>query len=123
MAKHIQAYFTEKNDAESAATSLKALGAAQVQTDRSAVFEHFTDDARSILPMVPQNQGAFVGAPYSQQPSAVLFAGFDDARDVRSKDVDADVSGAGQPMLMAVIEDGLYDKAVGIVKQHGGRVE
>jgi hypothetical protein len=124
MSKHIQAYFTEKNDAESAATSLKALGASQVQTDRSAVFEHFTDDMTSILPMVPANQGAMIGAPYSSQPSAVLFGGFAAVNDSSTEMVvDADVTGAGEPMLSAVIEDTKYDQAVDIVKQHGGRVD
>jgi hypothetical protein len=124
MSKHIQAYFTEKNDAEAAATSLKALGATQVQTDRSAVFEHVTDGMRSVLPMVPASQGAMIGTPYSGQPTAVLLGGLTAVSDASTEiGVDADVNGAGEPMLSAVVEDGLHDEAVDIVKRHGGRVD
>jgi len=124
MAKHLQAYFREKDDAESAAASLVALGATQVQTDRSAVAAGPTaDDATDVVAMVPQLHNTMLGAPYPFQPTAVLFGGFGPGGETRTENVDADVTGAGVPMLTAVVEDALYEQAVGIVKRNGGTVD
>ncbi|WP_199624720.1 hypothetical protein [Paenibacillus alkalitolerans] len=119
--KHIQAYFKEWNDAEGAATDLQALGAAHIMTDRTNVFEHFIDDPTSLLPMVPQLSGQFISVPSPLQPSGVLLGGLDAAEGEAPEDADA--AGVGTPVLSAIIETNLYDKAMDIVKKYGGTTD
>lgn len=122
MTRHIQAYFSEMNDAQSAATSLQALGAGQVQTDRSTAFEPSRDEASAVLPIVPQVQGAY-GAPFTPQTGALMFTAFDDEGAQRMGDGDADATDAGEPVLTAVVDEALYEKAIDIITKHGGRVD
>lgn len=99
---HIQAYFSEQDDAESAAISLKALGATQVETGQ-------TEGRDEEAPL-----SSLLGFSYMGQSGAVLF-GAGELGDRESRE-------EGMPMLTAVVPDDLYQDAVKVVRRHGGYV-
>jgi len=123
MVKHIQAYFEEEDDAEAAATDLRALGAIEVTSDRTAddTVGRFPEQTAAVIPMIPQNQGSMVGASYNGQPNNVLIAGLVGGGDLLPGDRDG--GAGGQPVVTAVIEERLYEKAVDAVKRRGGKVD
>jgi hypothetical protein len=97
---HIQAYFSDNDAAESAAISLKALGATQIETGHAEAGD---DDGLSS-PLYP--------FPFFGQSGTVLL-GAGEWAEPREE---------GIPVLSAVVADDLYEEAVKIVKHHGGHV-
>ncbi len=123
MVKHIQAYFDSEDEAEAAAIDLRALGATEVTADRTAgdMDGRFPTESAAILPMVPQNQGSLIGASYGGQPNNVLFAGLFANRDFLPNNGNRE--DRGRPVVTAVVEDSLYEKAVDALKRSGAKVE
>ncbi|WP_309123348.1 hypothetical protein [Paenibacillus sp.] len=122
MVRHIQAYFNEEDDAEAAATDLRALGAIEVTADRTPgdLNGRFPADTAAVIPMIPQNQGSMVGASYMGQPNSVLLPGLMFGGDLLPDGLSRDDS--GQPVVTAVVEDRQYDKAVEAIERRGGKI-
>ncbi|WP_274363239.1 hypothetical protein [Paenibacillus thermotolerans] len=123
MTKHIQAYFKERDNAESAATSLRALGAEDVTTDRTQV-DTFEEDMGMVFPPTASvDEPSFTGPPLvSLDPVSTPAYGVGEEPGVSTNQED-DVSLAGTPVLSAAVDDALYDEAINIVRQKGGTTD
>lgn len=123
MTKHIQAYFKERDDAESAATSLQALGAKDVTTDRTQV-DTFEEDMGMVFPPTASvDEPSFTGSPLvSLDPVSTPAYGVGEQPGVTTNQED-DVSLAGTPVLSAAVDDELYEQAMDIVKKKGGTTD
>ncbi|TLS53748.1 hypothetical protein FE782_05635 [Paenibacillus antri] len=122
MVRHIQAYFNEEDDAEAAATDLRALGAIEVTADRTPgdLNGRFPADTAAVIPMIPQNQGSMVGASYMGQPNNVLLPGLMFRGGLLPDGLSRE--DGGQPVVTAVVEDRQYDKAVEAIERRGGKI-
>ncbi|HZG57670.1 hypothetical protein [Paenibacillus sp.] len=123
MAKHIQAYFRTEDDAVAAVTDLQALGAIEVTSDRTAEdVGHFPAEMAAVIPALPLQQGTLVGSAYNGQMNNVLLGALVLNRDLLPGDPERS-GDEGEPVVTAVVEDHMYEKAVEIVKRRGGQVE
>jgi|GEM_PF-4009065 len=102
MDQHIQAYFRNRDDAEEAAISLRALGIGGVETDRIEASNHVGDPG--------------AGLPF-MATSSVPFAV------VSGERLDDEEDHTWTVVLSAKVPEKLYDQAVDVVKQSGGRVD
>lgn len=118
MTRHIQAYFNEEDDALSAAVSLRALGANEVSTDRSAE----RGASATLLPGAVSRSG-MIAAMNPTQASTIALGLTPDGATLFKDDADEMAEGSGQAMLTAVVSEEIYEQAVAIVEEQGGRVD
>jgi hypothetical protein len=117
--KHIQAYFHERDNAEGAASELRALGATEIETGRAIDdYEAQFNPISSNLSLVPQSEGHQVARLPSLTQETLLAS-----EGAVSRTSDADATGEGTPVLSFKVEEGLYDAAKGIVEKNGGVVD
>jgi hypothetical protein len=120
--KNILAYFNTPEDAEGAASKLKALRAAAVKVDRIGEFpgsgiDHIENPITGDFPGLGY---LTLGGDFSGNSSAILAAAHPDASGMADR---SDGRPAGKDVLLtAVVDESIHHQALRVVEEAGGLV-
>lgn len=118
-------YFNKREEAEHAANRLRALGAADVQIDRSGraargVFGDVVDRLTASIPGLGDLMGG-AGRERSDEDLTTGGGAPGDVEEAGGAGNEGD-TGRGSVILRAEVDESLHDKAVQVIEKSGGRV-